>query len=172
MWRTPTLQRNLRFGLGSKAPERDHVGLINYRKRAVDVESLFTRSKRILHEHLRRFEEEMFLIPKGETAPRWSSAQAKLAKDLSGAVTSLGQMFLKIEEKARAATDAMTTDEKVAVVCQMIREEGRRNQQKFLRALRELDYELSHSKPKKQTETDTTDSASEAEPGNDPVPGR
>jgi hypothetical protein len=120
-------------------PPQDYTGLHNYLKTAVQVEDLFTSTKRLLREQLRRLEKHMFL----EENKLWDPTLAKQAKELSAAVTSLGQMFLKIEEKAVAASDAMTTDEKISAVCDMIRTEGRYNQAKFFRQLRELDFELS-----------------------------
>jgi len=123
-----------------KPPEKDYTGLKNFDKRSVKIEDLFNAQKKVLWEHLRRHREAMFT---GETG--WDAGMARLAKELSQAIQGLGNMFMRIEEKAKVASDAMTTEEKIAAVVDMIRAEGRINQQRYLKALRTLDYELSQN---------------------------
>lgn len=126
-------------GKRRESPRPDKtVAQTNYQKRAVQVEDLFTRAKRIVYEMLGRYETEIF---SGDLA--YDSKQAQQAKELVAAVERLGVMFMKIEDKAKAASDAMTTEERIEAVCNMIRDEGKFNQMKWLRALRELDFELS-----------------------------
>ena len=127
-------------------PERDFTGLTNYRKNGVEVEDLFKRMKRVLNQQILWLEEEMFKVPKGEAKPGFNAQLARLAKDLNGAVTALGQMFLRIEEKAAAASSALTTKEQIEAICNLVRAEGRTNRQRYLRAFQKLDYEINGSK--------------------------
>lgn len=128
-----------------KPPPKDYINtdaLRNFDKRSVNIEDLFHQTKKVLQEQMRRLREKMF---SGDLS--YNREEARDAKDLASAIQGLGSMFLRIEQKAVEASAAMTTDEKIQAVVDMIRNEGRVNQQRYLRALRELDYEISKAAP-------------------------
>ena len=131
-----------------------------YHARPAEVEDLFKRTLKVVNEQIRRFEENMFL----EKNVTYDKEQARQAKELAAAVTSLGQMFFRIQTEAKHAAAHMTVDEKIETVEDMVADWGRTNRLKFWRAMRALEYELN------EQDQLAKNAASSAEP--ESVPGK
>lgn len=137
----------------------DYTALSNYDRNKPKVEDLFNQQLKLLNEQLRRLKEHMFL----EKNMAFDRDIAKQAQELSKAVTSVGQMFFKIQDMARHAAEGMNTEEQMEVVCDMVRSWGRNNRYKFWRIMHELEYELKNE--------DRLAEAEAGEPEQPPVPG-
>ena len=120
-------------------PAMDYTALQNYEKRKPKVEVLFNEQLRMLRLQQMRLKEHCHT----EANLTYDPVTAKQAIELAKAVSSLGQMFFKIQETARHAAESMSVEEQIEVVVDMVRNFGRNNRYKFWRTMRALEVELN-----------------------------
>lgn len=112
-----------------------------YRKKRPKLEETFARGLRLLDEHIKRHEAEMY---KGSTAanpPVWDAKLAKSGEDLVKSLNSLGQMYLKIQQVNEKMADSMSVEEQIDAFLNWAKDLGRNQWYALLRGFRLIEKE-------------------------------
>lgn len=123
-----------------------------YRKNRPKLEKTFQRGLRLLDEHIRRHERQMFAGATEDDPPGWNARLAKQGEDLVKSLNSLGQMYLKIQQVNEKMAESMSVEEQVDAFLTWAKELGRNNWLALLRGFRDIEYEREEERKNQRSE--------------------